>query len=111
MKNITPNQVWGIGINGEQIQLSPAYNDHAVRFPQAINFLDHLVVNNPISGEINGVKTELHIPTRHFIGAVAVESIVKTTGIGEIYYDNACEAVYEAYQEQELRQLDSELEG
>ena len=111
-KNVVPDKVWGMKIGGvePQIQISAATSDHAVRYPSAIGYLDHLVVLSPVQAETeDGRDIHLHFVQRHFLGATAVEQVVQTTGIGEVYYDSVTQSVYDDYQEQELAKLDSEL--
>lgn len=111
MENIEPDKVFGIKINsGEQIQISSSSGDHAVRYPEKMGYLDHLVIFSPVPVTTeDGEPAELYYAERYFIGSVAVEAIVRVTGIGEVYYDAVTESVYEHYQEQELAKLDSEL--
>ena len=105
-EGIMPNKVFRIKRqDGDSIDISESTDDH----PEGINYLDHLVVAQPFGVEIEGRPATLYNHTRHFLGAIAVERVVRDTGIGEIYYDTACEDVYSDWQQQELAALDAEL--
>ncbi len=108
-EGITPDNTYRIKIGEEIVDISPSTNDHAVRFSERFGFLDHIVEFQPVSVEFEEGEMILLSPTRHFLGAAAVEMAVAGTGIGEVYYDSPCQSVYDDYQEQELAKLDSEL--
>ena len=112
-KNVVPDKVWGMKIGGvdQQIQLSQATSDHAVRYPSAIGYLDHLVVLSPVQAETeDGRDIHLHFVQRYFLGATAVEQVVQTTGIGEVYYDSVTQSVYDDYQEQQSGDIGDDID-
>jgi hypothetical protein len=111
MEGIREDSVYRITIGGETIDLSPSCNDHAVRYRDPFGYLDHIVEFQPVRIGIEDGEMVMLQPTRHFVGSLAVEMAVNGTGIGEVYYDAPCKAVYEDYLEQDMAKLEGELDG
>ena len=109
---IEENKVWQIDIGQNRITVSKSTSDHAVRYAGQIAYMDHLVTLDPVSGEDpNGQEINLFLVRRWFLGTAAIDHIVSSTGIGEVYLDNVTQAVKDNYDEWELAALEAELGG
>lgn len=117
--NISSNKVFQIRLaeTGEQVEISEATGDHAVRYPDAIGWLDHLVVYSPIGIPFEDTETgqegvlEAMIMNRIFLGAKVVEAVVEQTGLLEVYPSEVTEAVHEDYIGQQANGLDAIFGG
>jgi len=109
---IEEDKVWQITIGENRITVSKGTSDHAVRYAGQIAYMDHLVTLDPVSGEDpNGEEITLYLVRRWFLGAAAIDHIVDTTGIGEVYLDNVSQSVKDSYDEWEIATLEAELGG
>lgn len=114
--NVQPDKVFKVKTNGEEFDISNGSFDHAVRYQGAIGYLDHLVLFQPIAvpaeDEDTGENGMMYFTegTRHFLGAVAVETIVSNTGLHEIYATEVTESVYDDYLEQQSGDIGDDID-
>jgi hypothetical protein len=102
---------------GESIQVSNGVGDHAVRYPERLNWLDHLVVFTPVGIPYEDTETgetgvmELLRRNRYFLGAKIVDQVVEITDLHEIYPSRVTESVHDDYLESASRMLELEFGG
>lgn len=109
---VNKDRVYQVKIAGESIQISNGSFDHAVRYPDQWNWLDHLAIFSPVGIPFEDEETGesgmmgLLNPQRYFLGAVAVETVVAAINLHEIYATEITEAVHDDYLDQASNHLD-----
>lgn len=112
--DIEPNKIWSVRIPGmeEKLILSAGYHDHAVRYPEHLGWLDHIVTFTPLrDDDYEDEDIEPLVPERVFLGAKIVEFIVTETGLPEIYPSRVIEPVYEDYLQQQTDKLGKDIDN
>ncbi len=110
--NVQPDKVFRVTGAGKEMDISNGTFDHAVRYPQAYNWLDHIVTFEPMAIQVVNQEIEEEYEmyclngVRHFLGYIAVETIVRATDLHEIYANVVTESVHEDYLEQQGNNLD-----